>query len=226
MADALVTVSNYDAEFALASKYQRDEGVLVIENALEERFIGLQPDLDRKPVLGYCGHWLGNKGARAMEVAIPKLLEGHPKLTVILVGVEKEFAADEIFPKKMTSRIEVIPFMKRSSLIEAYQKISILLLPSKYESFGLAGAEGMACGCALAATLTGFAAGLDHRKEFYRIESSTPDAIVDAVEDLLGNDALRQSIARGGYARVQNLEWHKSIEKLENFYRAILLRQV
>ena len=91
-------------------------------------------------------------------------------------------------------------------------------MTSIYESFNLVSAEAMACGCALVANKTGFAASLKHREEAMLIDQPLSPYLYEAVKELLLNESLRMKIAQMGYERVQNLRWDLAIDKLEMTY--------
>ena len=94
----------------------------------------------------------------------------------------------------------------------------MLILPSVYESFGLAASEAMACGAALAATRVGFAAGLRDREEAMLLPEPSAEALRQTLELLCRDEALRRSIAQGGYQRVQTLRWDGAVATVEASY--------
>ncbi|HYL05877.1 MAG TPA: glycosyltransferase, partial [Thermoanaerobaculia bacterium] len=96
--DALVTVAQYDRDYALSEGYATADRVLAIENPLPDSFLGLDPELARPPVIGYCGSWLPNKGAALIERDLPPLLRDFPAWRLTLVGVGPGFRPADHFP--------------------------------------------------------------------------------------------------------------------------------
>jgi len=76
----------------------------------------------------------------------------------------------------------------------------------------------MACGCAVIASRTGFAASLRNGDEALLLEAAAPGNLGRALRELLHDDLLRVRIARGGYDRVQRLRWSSAIATLETCY--------
>jgi glycosyltransferase involved in cell wall biosynthesis len=113
-----------------------------------------------------------------------------------------------------------VPFLEdREQLRRWYHSFAIFLVPSVHESFGLVTAEGMACGCAVVTTRTGFGSDLKDREEAVLLPRATPDCLYEGVRHLLVSDALRRQVARGGHRRVQLLRWGPAIARLEDCYR-------
>jgi glycosyltransferase involved in cell wall biosynthesis len=217
-ADALVTVARYDREYALREGYAPPDRVLAIDNPLPDSFLGLQVDFARGPVIGYCGSWLPRKGAALMERDLPPLLREFPRWRLTLVGVGAGFRPEAHFPADLLPRITVVPHADRETTLRSlYQGFAIVIVPSVYESFGLAAAEAMACGCALVATRVGFAAGLADGQEALLHDSASP-ALYGALKTAIEDPALRERIARGGRQRVQSLRWEPAIGEIEAAY--------
>lgn len=218
-ADALVTVADFDRRYGLERRYAPPHRILAVDNPLTDDYLGLPVDFERGPVIGYCGSWLTRKGTGAIEAALPPLLRDFPRWRLTLVGVGGGFRAEEHFPADVLPRITVVPFAERSTrLRELYQSFAVLILPSIYESFGLAASEAMACGAALVATRVGFAAGLRDGEEALLLPEPTPEALRRTLERACGDEELRRSVARGGYRRVQTLCWDAAVTTVEAAY--------
>lgn len=217
--DGIVTVSEFDRKFAVQRRYQPSERVLAIDNPLPDEFLGLPVRFDRDSRIGFCGMWIPRKGIAAIVQDTAALLTEFPGTTLLFAGVGEEFRKEEVFPLHLASRIEVFPCLRTKNQLRAfYESISLLIMPSIYESFGLVCAEAMACGCAVVATATGFAATLVDREEIQLMKAPHSPSLYEAVKELLVNDEFRQHLARGGYDRVQCLRWDAAVDRLESTY--------
>jgi glycosyltransferase involved in cell wall biosynthesis len=217
--DGIITVSQYEINYALQKKYQSPLNILAIENSLLNDYLKININLQRDHIVAYCGSWLPRKGIQLIKNDIPKILIEFPDSIFKLIGIGNNFKKEEHFPREICSRIEVIPFVdNKETLKTIYQTVSILIMPSIYESFGLVSAEGMACGCALVANKTGFAASLKHREEAMLIDEPLSPYLYESVKELLLDESLRIKIAQTGYKRVQSLRWDLAIDKLERTY--------
>lgn len=219
-ADALVTVSEYDREYALAAGWQPEPRVLALDNPLADDFLGQPVDLDRAARIVYCGSWIPRKGIALLVSDLAGVLREHRDARLRLIGVGAGFDAGAHFGADLASRIEVVPFLaSRVALRAAYRECSIAVVPSVYESFGLVAAEAMACGCALVATRTGFAASLRDGVEASLLDAPLAPQLRERTSTLLRDDARRRAIARGGHARVQSLRWAVAVDALAAAYR-------
>lgn len=219
-ADGVITVSPWDRDWAVARGIGPAGRVLAVENPLPDSYLGLAPGPERGPVLGYVGSWLPIKGVDLLARALPDVLREHPEWTLRLVGVGTGFRAADHFPADVLPRIETVPFADRETeLKDLYRSLAVVLLPSVYESFGLAAAEAMACGAALVATRVGFAAGLRHGEEAWLLPDRSPGALQEALRALMRNPERRRALARGGHRRVQSLRWDRAVTAVETAYR-------
>jgi glycosyltransferase involved in cell wall biosynthesis len=217
--DGIVTVSEDERQYALACQYQDTSHVVAIENSLPDDYIGLSVEFERKPVIGYCGSWIPRKGIKLIQSDITRLLTEFPDCIFKLIGVGYNFKQEDYFPGAITPQIEVIPFVEdKQSLQKIYQSISILIVPSIYESFGLVTAEAMACGCAVVVSKIGWGASLKDNQEALVLNNLISPQLYQAVKKLLLDETLRLKIAQSGYHRVQSLRWSCAVEKLENTY--------
>ena len=185
-ADALVTVNRIERDYALAAEYRPPDRVLAIENPLASDFLG-QPFVPKRPPrIVYCGSWIPRKGIAVLAADLSRVLAEFPRSRLRLIGVGRGFALDAHFPPALHERVEVLPFVAdREQLRRAYADCAIAVMPSVYESFGLVAAEAMACGCALVATRTGFAATLEEGREARLLDAPRSPALYDSVCALL-----------------------------------------
>src|SRR5438270_526832 len=160
--DLVVTVSNYDREWLIRENYQPPDRVVAIENSIADEFFEQPISQTREKLIGYCGTWLPKKGVHVLAKDIGRILKEFSEYRLLLVGVGPAFEKERYFSAEVCPRIEVIPYVEsKVELRNFYARMSIFVFPSVIESFGLALAEAMACGCAVVATKVGFAAGLN-----------------------------------------------------------------
>jgi glycosyltransferase involved in cell wall biosynthesis len=219
-ADGLVTVSHFDRDYALREHYQQPERVLALENPLPPEFMGI-PIAARNPrTLGFCGSWLANKGIATIQTDVVRLLSEFDDCRFKLIGVGADFRKGDWFPSDLHNRIDVTAHVEnKDELRQHYSQITILMVPSVFEGFGLVTAEGMACGCAVVATRTGFAAGVHEDEEIVIMDKPCPPYLYKTVKMLLLDESLRMRIAKGGHLRTQRLKWQPAIEELSETYR-------
>jgi D-inositol-3-phosphate glycosyltransferase len=213
-------VSKFDARYARAHGYQPGDRLLALPNPLPDDWLDLPPRAEPARVIGFFGNFTPVKGADLLRVLLPRLLRDHPAWRVRLVG--GNLPAANGWGVELAPRIEVIPFVRaKDQLRDIYRTTAIALVPSIYESFGLVAAEAMACGCAVVAAPTGWAADLTEN-EVVTVRSRDPADWTAAIAGLLRDDARRRSLASAARARVQTLRWSSALDRLEAFYARLL----
>lgn len=219
-ADGLVVISDFDRCFALSERYQLPERVVIVRPGLHPQFTGLEFEPERSPVIGFCGSWLPRKGIEVLRLALPSALRSFPAARALLVGVGAGFRVTDWFPADVAARIDAVPWVvERASLVQLYRRMSIALMPSLYEGFGLVAAEAMACSAAVVVSRSGFGAELRDGQDGLVLDDLRPEALIQAIVRLLADEPLRGRIAASGHRRVQGLRWETSIAQLDATYR-------
>jgi glycosyltransferase involved in cell wall biosynthesis len=222
-ADAIVTVSQADRGYALRRGYQHPDRILALDNGLPDDFLDQPFFAERPKTIGFCGSWTGKKGAALISKDIAAVLRNSPDWKFHLVGVGNDFRVEDHFPADVLPRLTVTNFVTdKTELRRIYQSWAIAIMPSIYESFGLVAAEAMACGCALVATRTGFAASLKDEEEALILDRPASPLLEEAVLRLVVNEHLRYRLAQCGYRRTKRLQWDANTAELAKFYQTLI----
>ncbi|MCC6547312.1 glycosyltransferase family 4 protein [Candidatus Sumerlaeota bacterium] len=222
--DGLVLLSKYEEEYARRNGFTGRFGSHGVTTPLPELFLGVTPTQSDTRTIGFCGSWIERKGITAIREAASKLLMEFPDWRLLLVGVGDNFNVKANFPE-VAERVQVIGFVKsKEQVMEAYQRMSLLLVPSYYESFGLVTAEAMACGVAVVASRTGFAWELKDRGEAMLLDAPNAQEIYRCAHELMSDSALRGRIAMEGWRRAQDLQWRPAAQRVHDLYADWLAR--
>jgi len=216
--DAILTVSKYDADYAIKSLGIDSNKVFFIEPALPEVFFNNDISIIRKKIITFCGSWTCRKGIDAMIVALPAILRKYPLYTFRIIGAGNSFNAGDIFPLDVLQNIEVIPFVdKKAELMNLYMETSIFIHPSVCESFGLTVAEAMHCGCAVITGATGIAADIVNNREAIVLNQPNAENLFESLEQLIIDPNLFEELSNGGVKRTEKLRWVYFEENLKVF---------
>ncbi len=160
--DAVTAVSQYLAE-ETRSSFGPDREVRVIPNFVDP--IAFSPDLRSAAVRSHhaaCGEKLiGHLSNFRPVKRIPDVIRAFhliqkkvpARLLMIGEGVKLESARDLAAELGISSRVSFLGPVTRAGDVLA--QLDLFLLPSEYESFGLAALEAMACGVPVICTKTG-----------------------------------------------------------------------
>jgi glycosyltransferase involved in cell wall biosynthesis len=142
------------------------------------------------------------KGVRDLVAVWESLPEPRPRL--VLCG-------DEGWRTRVREHegITVTGFVDKAKLRDLYRRAMIFAYPSRYEGFGIPPLEAMACGAPVLATRVGaipdFAEGAA-----MLVAPGDPDALHDAMVQLIGDRGLRRELRAKGPERATHYRWERS----------------
>lgn len=145
---------------------------------------------------------------KGMDLAVPafaEVHERHPDLKLLVVGDGSQRQLMESQVKEFGLPGDSVLFVGRQNqdmLQSFYDRIDILLMPSRSEGFGLTAIEGMARGCVPVVSDTGGlpevvedgVSGLLHSTE-------SVDDMATKIESVVDNPKLFEQLSRGAYNR-------------------------
>lgn len=216
--DLIITVSEDDRRWLNMRKFPQSGKVAAINPGLPKSFLGVEIDFcDKKKVIGFCGNWILSKGLKLMMEVVPKVLRENPEWEFWVLGTKHHEIIALSFPHDVRSRIKIFPFIKEKKVLqELYKQVSIQILPSYYESFGLVMLESMACACALVTTRVGLGCELVSGEHALIMEEKTPQALYDHITTLIQDPELLRRLGKGGYAFAQGFTWEKAVGQLND----------
>lgn len=128
---------------------------------------------------------------------------------------EKSGVADRVIFPGSVSRKEKIRLM---------QRCSIYLQPSRFEGFGLAGLEAMACGAPVITSPVGAVTEVGGDVVSY-VDGSVPEQIAESAERLLSDDARREEMGKAARKRaVEQFSPRRRLTDLREVLREIGVR--
>jgi glycosyltransferase involved in cell wall biosynthesis len=212
--NTLLTVSNFSKGEISGFYHFPEKNILVVPNAVSDEF---QP----APVIKGAPRYLlavsspsAHKNFHRMIQAF-LLLRGHDDLQLHIVGAASGIFADESL-QRLAARDKRIRFLGRlsdSELIRQYQGATAFVFPSLYEGFGIPPLEAQACGCpVLAANAASIPEVLQASALYFDPLDVTH--IASAMERILTDAPLRQSLRRRGLTNVTRFSWEDSARRI------------
>ena len=91
------------------------------------------------------------KGGALLMKVLPVLLRDHPDYRAVIAGKGENYLlqAWRSFPEDVRSRVQLTGAVAHTELPSYYQRARILLVPSVWETFCIAAAEALCCGCSV-----------------------------------------------------------------------------
>ena len=128
---------------------------------------------------------------------------------------------------KLTSSIRFIGQITQEELPVHYSAADVCVVPSHYESFGLAALEAAACGRpVIASDVGGLPAIVLDGMTGYLVPSRRSDAMAERLCMLLKDDVLRAKMGTAARNHAETLSWDRSADSLLARYRELVPERV
>lgn len=115
---------------------------------------------------------------------------------------------------EITSQVKFVGKKSKEELPFYYNSAEVVIMPSQYESFGIAALEAMACGVPVITTdVTGISGLLDKEHSLLLTSANNPIMLSRKIKHLMTNNTEREKISKQLLDRVQGLSWENQAEK-------------
>ena len=123
---------------------------------------------------------------------------------------------------KMTQSVRFVGSVDQDELPYHYNAADVCVLPSYYESFGLAALEASACGRPVVASdVGGLPTIVDSGKSGYLVSPNNSDEMAERLCELLYNDLLRCQMGDAAREHAESFSWERSTDSLLASYREL-----
>ena len=100
-----------------------------------------------------------------------------------------------------------------------YNAADVCVVPSYYESFGLAALESMACGTPVVASrVGGLSTIIQHGRTGYLKSWRCPEAFATSLEMIMSSERLQWSMGRAARRRAEGMGWDKVAARIVQVY--------
>ena len=210
--DRIFTSSEESARTIIDDFGVRPERVRNVSNGLDTELYSPDPAVKKSDREVLC---IGrasdpNKGIRTLIEAFAEL-PGEYRLTL----VDNDHPGNEVFKwaaaAGIGARLRVTGRVETDELVKLYRRAALVVVPSRYEGFGLPAVEAMACGTPVVACRAGAlpevmaiaGGGL-------LVEKDSPAALAEGMRQLLDDRERRIALGRHGRARVdEHFSWRR-----------------
>lgn len=178
--------------------------------------------LPRHAIL-YVGTLEPRKGIDTLIDAFAEMVGRHPH-HLLLAGKRGwywEPILRRVAERRLEDRVRFLDYVAEGDLPALYASASVFAFPSRYEGFGLPVLEAMACGtpvvCSNAGALpevAGDAALL--------VPPDKPRALAEALEAVLDDEGLRDSLREKGLQRAGQFTWERTAQGTLRAYQKLL----
>jgi glycosyltransferase involved in cell wall biosynthesis len=122
----------------------------------------------------------------------------------------------------VASAIEVAGALPRRELLAEYRRASLLVLPSRFEPFGIVLLEAMAAGLPIVASRVG---GIPEVVEApttgLLVARDRPDELAAALARLVADPSLRRAMGEAGRRRAEQFDWPRLVPRFQRVFDAV-----
>ncbi|MFT3932629.1 MAG: glycosyltransferase family 4 protein [Chitinophagaceae bacterium] len=219
LADRYVCGCKDDLDYVLQRKLFPAEHAYCIPPGIDDVYHTIPFQANKKPVIIFLGSWLTRKAVGIIPDVIKDVLRQQPAYSFHVYGA---WAAKETilgaFPEDVKDRVTVFEKLPIETLKQGIQDAAILFFPSYSEGFGLATVEAMSCSCAVVTTRTGVGSELINNEHALICDFDDKEGMKNALNSLINNEELRESIAYKGYQKAKSFKWGQQVAMLNTVY--------
>ena len=146
------------------------------------------------------------------------------------LGVDKGKLEDRKELEKIAKKLNVedmfdfVGRVDQEDLPLYYNAADVCVVPSYYESFGLAALESMACGTpVVAARVGGLSTIVQHGRTGFLKSWRCPEAFANSLEMIISSDRLKQSMGLAARRRAEGMGWDQVASDIRSLYESLTM---
>jgi glycogen synthase len=199
-----------------------------IDDGAEPRKAAKKATPDRSLLVIYSGRLVNRKGIAELLAAIPAVLDEEPTTRFILAGgppgvngeaLKRHWLSPALSP--YWTQIHFTGWLAPHQIAELYAAADLLVVPSRYEPFGMVVLEGMLYGLPiLAAAVGGPSEILDHGRTGWLFPARDAQALATTLLQLIKKPGLRRQLGRMAALEVRRKWlWPRIVRNVRCVYR-------
>ena len=225
-ADGVIALTEHERELLVRREVPR-ERIHVIPNGVDlpefEHLGARAADSGGFRVLFVGRLYTAQKGLDTLMGALDLL---GPPAELRLAG--EDWGAGESITRWAESRrepssVKLLGMISRSALLEEYRSADVLVLPSRFEPFGIVLLEAMAAGLPVVASrVGGIPEIVDDGRTGLLVPAGAPDRLADALRTLREDSALARRFGAEGRRRVERFSWARLGPRFVELFRELI----
>ncbi|RDH10634.1 glycosyltransferase family 4 protein [Tsukamurella pulmonis] len=175
------------------------------------------------PRLLYVGRLEYEKGVQDLIAALARVRRTHPgtTLTVAGDGTQATWLREVAREHRVLRAVEFTGALNHEELVAQLHSADVLVIPSRYEPFGIVALEGAATGIPVIATTAGGLADFIRTGETgLSVEPADVPALTAAIRTVLDDPAAANGWARAARTEVEELTWEAVARETAQVYLA------
>ncbi len=202
------------------------ENVEMIPNCVDDRFF-LESNRVASPKLVYLGRVHPIKNLEVLLKAVSRIEEKwDPRLTIAGPVDDRRYLRKLIALASSLEVAHLVHFVSKplndEEIANLFREASIFVLPSFHETFGIALLEAMASGiCVLVSRGANSSGIITNGRNGLVFDERDYATLVNSIEQLIRDENLFKSIARGGRVSAARYRWSNTVQRYLRLYDRI-----
>lgn len=195
---------------------------------------------EKEKIILFVGRIEPLKGVDALLYALKILCREAPDLSIRLLIVGGDISehhakwSDQLRHLDQVRRLlgiaDCVQFVGQKPQHELryyYNAAEVVVMPSHYESFGMAAAEAMACGTpVITSNVTGISNLIDERRSTLITTVNNPLLLASQLKQLLTDEKIYEEVRNNIMENVEELSWERVVKQIEAVYESSSLRGI
>jgi len=232
--DRLIALSDSESELLRYYYPEERDRIRIVGNGIDDtnaaRQAATKSRATASPLVLYSGRLVERKGIHELLAAIPDVLAAEPRARFVLAGGPPSLSSEEVarqwLPPELEphrSQIHFTGWLSPSQVEQWYAAADILVVPSRYEPFGMVVLEGMLHGLPIvAADVGGPAEILDHTRTGVLFPPRDAHAHARTLARLVKSARLRERIGAAAAREVRDRwMWPQRVERMRAVYNEL-----
>lgn len=226
LADQIICVST-DTKKILSKYYNVKQQILrYIPNGIGQEknkdSAVVEKEKKTKDIL-YVGRIDKRKGVDFLLKAMKIVREIDSDIVLHLVGTGKDKEKFELLSKKEQLPVIFYDHISDDELKILYKKMSVQIVPSIFEGFGISILEGMKQGIPIIATnVDGIRNIIKHNYSGMLVSYNDPYSLADTIVYLIGNSKLQEKLVSNAFKELPKYNWQKNYFQTLQIYESVL----
>lgn len=164
------------------------------------------------------------KGLDVMLEAMKLLVAKHPQLRLKVAGRGKHLrrVVEQTYQLGIRENVEVVGPVGDTERNALFSGARLLLMPSRFEGFGMVAAEAMAAGIPVVATSAGsLPEVVDPPSGGVLVPPEDPQVLAEAVDALLGDPRRRRALGQSARVSAERFRWDRVADRHFEFLQRI-----
>lgn len=166
------------------------------------------------------GRFVEKKGHKYLIEAIKILNKKYNNFQFLFIG---DGALKEKLEQIIPNNVIIKSAIPHKDLMQLYNEVDIIVIPSVFEAFGLVVGEAMIMKKPIVATnVDGILEMITDKKEGLLVPPKNPQALADAIEKLYLNKDLREKLSKNAIEKIKQFDTKIISQQWKNYYEDMM----